>query len=248
MALLIESYLSEREVDNICYLAENTGYGQDVISTAEAAFGDSSVSFSFSELFERDETEFPQTVAVGAAGCETVVVGSLMPAAVNVTAALQDSLPDTDILHASGICNGEFLSLDPGVVEGLVATCPKLLVSPDSLPDDDEQKEVLTRYRDEYEAFTGEDVNSFGGHAWDAAQWAILALESLEGDVGDGAARRTAIRDALETEVEDFIGTGGVITLSPDDHIGITDTETALTTVQVIDGEFVLLPKSEWVS
>ncbi len=247
VAELVASYIGARGATSVCYLAENTGYGQDVLNTASAAFDAAGLEIAFSDVFEREETEFPQTVSIGSAGCDTVVIGSLMPAAVNANAALLDALPDVEVIHSSGICNGGFLSLDPTVVEGVTATCPKLLVPPDSLPDDDPQKGVLSDYRDAYEAFSGEPVNSFGGHAWDAGQWALLALSSLE-DGLEGAERRSAIRDALESEVDGYVGTGGVFTLSADDHVGITDTKTALTTVRVVDGAFAALPESEWAN
>lgn len=238
-------YLASQGITSVCYLYENTGYGQDVLNTGMAAMEAAGIEVLQSDAFERADTEFPQIASVQSSGCEAVVIGSLMPGAVNAMAAVRDFLPDIPVLHSGGICNEEFLTLDPAVVEGALVTCPKLLV-PDEIPADDPQKAVLDQYIADYADFTGgEAADSFGGHAWDGLQWILISLSSLE-DGLDLAGRRAAIRDAMESEVTGWPGTGGIFTLDPDDHLGVKDYETALTMTRVENGDFAYHPRDEW--
>lgn len=237
-------YLTAQGFETVCYLYENTGYGQDVLNTGQTALEEAGIEVVYSDPFERSDTEFPQMASVQSSGCQAVVVGSLVPGAVNVMAALRDFVPDVTVLHSGGICNAAFLTLDPAATEGAIATCPKLLIDIDNLPDNDPQKEVLQQYSEDYTAFSGEPADSFGGHMWDGMQWAIFGLSTLE-DGLDLAARRSGVRDAMENDFNNFAGTSGVFNPSPDDHLGVTYS-TALTLVRVQDGDFVYYPQEEW--
>lgn len=238
-------YFAAQGISDICYLYENTGYGQDFLNTGLKAAEAKGINVVYQDAFERSDTEFPQLASVESSGCEAVVVGSLVPGAVNVSGAIKDFLgEDITIMQGGGMCNSAFLTLDPSAVEGTVANCPKLLVDVDSLPDSDPQKEILVQYRDEYEAFTGESVDSFGGHAYDAFIWAMAGLSSLE----DGMSlveRRAMVRETMENGFNGVALTSGVFSPSPDDHLGTTFA-TSATLVRVEDEQFIYYDQSEW--
>lgn len=238
-------YFAAQGISDICYLYENTGYGQDFLNTGLKAAEAKGINVVYQDAFERSDTEFPQLASVESSGCEAVVVGSLVPGAVNVSGAIKDFLgEEIVVMQGGGMCNSAFLTLDPSAVEGTVANCPKLLVDVDVLPDSDPQKEILIQYRDEYEAFTGESVDSFGGHAYDAFVWAAAGLSSLE----DGMSlqeRRAMVRDTMENDFKDVPLTSGVFSPSPDDHLGTTFA-TSATLVRVEDGQFIYYDQSEW--
>ncbi len=61
----------------------------------------------------------------------------------------------------------------------------------------------------------------------------------------DLAERRSAIRDAIESRVNNWAGTSGTFTMSEDDHLGL-DVETAFVYVRVEDGQFVYYPPEAW--
>jgi branched-chain amino acid transport system substrate-binding protein len=114
----------------------------------------------------------------------------------------------------------------------------------DLLPDDDPQKPVLQKYNADYTAFTdGEPIDTFGGHAWDGVTWAIEGLESLDEGLGL-AERRAGVRDYIENNIKDWPGTGGVFTITPDDHLGLS--YDALTFVKVENGTWAYFPPEEW--
>jgi len=238
-------YFAAQGITDICYLYENTGYGQDFLNAGLKAAEDKGINVVYQDAFERSDTEFPQLASVQSSGCEAVVVGSLVPGAVNVSGAIKDFLgDDITIMQGGGMCNSAFLTLDPSAVEGTIANCPKLLVDIEALPDSDPQKEILMQYRDEYEAFTGESVDSFGGHAYDAFVWAMAGLSSLE----DGMSlveRRATVRETMENGFNGVALTGGVFSPTPDDHLGTTFA-TSATLVRVEDGQFIYYDQSEW--
>ena len=108
----------------------------------------------------------------------------------------------------------------------------KLLVA-DDLPATDPQKGVLTQYISDYAAYTGGGKPStFGGHAWDAMQMTIMALQA----VGPDAA---AIRDYLEG-ITNFVGISGIFNLSAQDHNGIG--KESLVMVEISEGGWDYVP------
>jgi branched-chain amino acid transport system substrate-binding protein len=160
-----------------------------------------------------------------------------------VTVALREAAPDLPIIHGHGVCNKAFIELAGEAAEGTVFPCGRLMVA-ELLPDTDPQKEMLLKYIKDYTEFTdGEPISTFGGHALDALLWSWEALESLP----DGlslAERRAAIRDYIENNIKDWPGTGGVFTITPDDHLGLT--YKGLTFVKVENGTWVHFPPEKW--
>ncbi len=236
-------YLQAQGITQVCYLYENSGYGQDTLAQGEAAFGPAGIEVVYSDTFERTDTEFPQMVSMQGANCEAVVIGSIPPGASMAQAAVRESMPDALILQGHGVCNQQFIDLAPGAVEGTPLPCGRLLVA-DTLPDDDPQKALLQQYIEDYTVYTsGEPVSTFGGHAYDAMLWAVEALGSLDGGMSLPE-RRAAIRDYIENNIKDWPGTGGIFTLTPDDHLGLE--YTGLSFVKIEDGKYVYFPKDQW--
>src|SRR5690606_9476339 len=113
--------------------------------------------------------------------------------------------------------------------EGVRLPAAALLVA-DQLPDDDPQKAVVIGYRDTYEKVTGEQVSTFGGHAYDALMILKDAVERAD------STDPKAIRDAVET-TKGVVGTGGVFNMSPEDHLGLD--ESAFRMLEIENGDWV---------
>lgn len=113
--------------------------------------------------------------------------------------------------------------------EGVLSPLGRLIVA-DRLPDDNPQKAVLVKYKNDYETKFGKEVSTFGGHAYDALHLIIEALKEVGPD-------RNGIRNYLENR-KNFIGTGGVFNFSPTDHYGLT--KDAFEMIQVKNGRFDL--------
>jgi branched-chain amino acid transport system substrate-binding protein len=97
--------------------------------------------------------------------------------------------------------------------EGVRLPAAALLVA-DILPDSDVQKPVVAAYKRDYEARWKSDVSTFGGHAYDGLMLAVEAIRRA------GGADRAKVREALEG-IRGYVGTGGVVNMSANDHMGL---------------------------
>jgi branched-chain amino acid transport system substrate-binding protein len=115
--------------------------------------------------------------------------------------------------------------------EGIIFPCGRLLVA-DVLPENHPQKKLLVGYKSEYETRYGEDVSTFGGHAYDAFILLKAAIEK------SGSVAMGEVRDAMES-LQGVIGTAGIFNLSASDHNGLGLDSFEMLTVK--DGKFTLL-------
>ena len=227
---------------SVCYLYENTGYGKDCFNNSSGALEAAGFETAYSDSFERTDTEFPQVAGVQAAGCDVVIIGAIPPGASLATIAVRDALPDIPIIHGHGVCTEDFIATAGAAAEGVELPCSAVIIAED-IPADDPQKAVFTEFYDAYTEYTGQPVNTFGGHGWDGLMWVIEALESLP----DGLSldeQRAGVRDYIETNIVNWPGTAGVFTLTPDDHYGLT--YESFTWFKVEGGKWVPFPSEEW--
>jgi branched-chain amino acid transport system substrate-binding protein len=84
----------------------------------------------------------------------------------------------------------------------------------EALPAEDAQKKVVTAYKQAYEGRFKQEVSTFGGHAYDGL---MLALEAMR---RAGSTDKAKVRDALE-QTRGYVGTGGVVNMSAQDHMGL---------------------------
>jgi len=134
------------------------------------------------------------------------------------------------LYQSHGVASKQFIKLAGDSAEGVRLPAAALLVA-DQLPDGDPQKKVVVDYRDTYEKVTGEQVSTFGGHAYDALMILKDAVERA------GSTEPKAIRDAIE-QTEGVVGTGGVFNMSAEDHLGLD--ESAFRMLEIKDGDWVL--------
>lgn len=115
--------------------------------------------------------------------------------------------------QSHGVASDGFLDLAGASAEGLRLPASPLLV-PDSLPEDDPQKEVVQSYKAEYEARWNAKVSTFGAYAYDGLMLAVKAIEAA------GSTEPEAVRKALEN-IQGHVGVTGEFNMSPEDHNGL---------------------------
>lgn len=237
------AYLSSIGVTNVCILYTDDGYGADCDANFRAAALAAGLNVVYEASYPKDATEFSAQIAgAQASGCQAVEIGSTPPVASLVVSALRTSMPDVVITLGHGVCNRSFIETAGEAANGTMFPCGKITVL-DQVAQDDPQRPVLQQYLDDYTAFTGEAVSTFGGHGWDAIMLAVEALKSLEEGM-TLAEQRAAVRDYLESNIVNWPGVSGVFTFSPDDHNGLS--RDSLLFVRVEDGQWVAFPESEW--
>jgi len=115
--------------------------------------------------------------------------------------------------QSHGVASDRFLDLLGDAGEGLRLPASPLLV-PDSLPNSDPQKAVVTSYKKLYEERWNMQVSTFGGYAHDGLMLAVEAIERA------GSTDREAVRKALES-IQGYVGVTGVFNMSSKDHNGL---------------------------
>jgi branched-chain amino acid transport system substrate-binding protein len=116
--------------------------------------------------------------------------------------------------QSHGVASDGFIKLAGAeATEGVRLPSGALLIA-DILPGDDVQKKVVTDYKKLYESTAKEPVSTFGGYAYDAMLILVDAMKRAKSLKGPD------IRDAIEG-TQKLVGTTGVFSFSPKDHLGL---------------------------
>lgn len=118
------------------------------------------------------------------------------------------------VYQAHSVASREFIRLAGESAEGVRMPVTGLVLA-ELLPDDDAQKQLVLRFKRDYEATYKSEASTFAGYAFDAVRLFADALKKV------GSADKAKIRDAIEG-AKGFIGTVGEVNLSADDHMGLT--------------------------
>jgi len=234
----IYTYLQSANISNIALITDTSSFGaggRDILIANAADYGLTVVD---DQTFANDDPSMqPQLTHIGGTDAEAVVCWTTDKDAATVALDMQTLQMEIPLYCSHGIANMDFIDAAGDAANGVVFPAGKLLII-DDIPADDPQKEVLTQYRDDYEALYGEGtINTFGGHAWDALQMVVMALEEMDEGLTITEAR-AAIRDGIE-QITDFAAISGVFTMSPTNHLGMEPGSLAL--IEIVDGEWTWL-------
>lgn len=227
----IARYLVKKGLKNVAFLSVNNAFGDSGLQNFEAAAGENGINIVLKEKFEATDTDMTAQLAkVKASKAQATVVWAIPPAASIVTKNFRDLGINMPLVHTHGIGNKKFLELAGDAANGVVAPLGKLLVA-EQLPDSDPQKQVLLDYINDYQQKYNARPSTFGGHAHDAFNLVVKAIEQAGPD-------RAKIRDALE-QITGYAGISGVFNLSPEDHNGLG--EDSMVLVEIKEGKWQLL-------
>jgi branched-chain amino acid transport system substrate-binding protein len=138
---------------------------------------------------------------------------------------------DLPFYQSHGVASNAFLDLAGDAAEGLRLPASPILI-PNSLPEDDPQKDVVQSYTQDYRDQWGSRVSTFGGYAYDGLMLAVQAIEAA------GTTDKAAVRDELEN-IMGFVGVTGIFNMAPDDHNGLTPESFRI--LEVKDGDWMLV-------
>jgi branched-chain amino acid transport system substrate-binding protein len=136
------------------------------------------------------------------------------------------------LYQSHGVASKQFVKLAGEAAEGVRLPAAALLVA-DTLPDNDPQKKVVVDYKREYENRFKQEVSTFGGHAYDGLMIAVEAMRRA------GTTDKAKVRDAIES-TRGYMGTAGVVNMSPQDHMGLD--LSAFRMLEVRKGDWQLVP------
>jgi branched-chain amino acid transport system substrate-binding protein len=225
--------IKARGLSKVGLISGTDGFGASMHKQCLEVAKDAGIEIVADETYGPTDSDMtPQLTNIkNVAGIEAVVNPGFGQGPAVVTrnyAQLGIKLP---FYQSHGVASKQFIELAGPAAEGVRLPAAALLVA-DALPDSDPQKPVVVGYKNAYEKATGEQVSTFGGHAYDAFHILVGAIEKA------GGADPLAIRDAIE-QTKGYIGTAGVVNMSPEDHLGLD--QTAFRMLEIRNGDWVLL-------
>ena len=225
--------LKKRGLTKVGLISGTGGFGQSMHEQCLSIAGDYGIDIVADETYgPKDADMTPQLTKIGATeGLQAVVNPGFGQGPAIVTRNFAQLNIGVPLYQSHGVASKSFIDLAGEAAEGVRLPASALLVA-DLLPDSDPQKAVVVGYRDAYEAATGSDVSTFGGHAYDAFKILVAAIERAGSD--DPA----AIRDEIE-KTSGFMGTAGVVNMSATDHLGLD--LTAFRMLEIRDGDWTIV-------
>ncbi len=197
-------------------ISGSDGFGKSMQAQCKGVAEAAGVEIVADEVYGPQDADMtPQLTNIKGSGAQAILNSGMGQGPAVVTRNHKQLAIEAPLYQSHGVASKQYIELAGAeAAEGVRLPAAALLVA-DQLPDDDAQKPVVVGYRDEYQTATGEDVSTFGGHAHDALAILKAAIERA------GPTDSVAIRDQIEA-TKDFVGTGGKVTYSPEDHLGLT--------------------------
>lgn len=218
----------------IAIARDASGFGEGVPEAYTELGKSAGIEVVAVEKFAPDASDFTaQMVNIRDAGADAVVIWGIPPAASLAQAAYRQLGLQAPVYQSHGIGNQVFLDTAGASADGLLAPLGRMLVA-DQLPKDDPQREVVSKFINDFKAAYGQSPSTFAGHAYDGFTIAVNALKEVGTDPNE-------LRDAIES-VSDWPGISGVFTMTPQDHSGLTKEALVMTTVE--NGQWKLVPGS----
>jgi branched-chain amino acid transport system substrate-binding protein len=230
---MIYNQLKEMGLTKIGVVVGNTGFGKAGKEQLEKIAPEYGIDILIAEVYDKTATDLTAVVTkLKAKDVQAVVNWSIVPAQSIVAKNMKQIGMNVPLFQSHGFGNIKYVEAAGPAAEGIIFPAGRLLVS-DVLPDSNEQKAVLVKYKKDYESKYNELASTFGGHAYDAFMIFVEAVKKSGND-------KEKLRDAVEN-MKGFVGTGGVFNFSAEDHNGLTIDAFEMLTVK--DGKFTLLKK-----
>jgi len=163
---------------------------------------------------------------------QAVVNWSIVPAQGILAKNMKQAGWDVPLFQSHGFGNIKYVEAGGAAAEGIIFPAGRLLVA-DELPDSNPQKDLLIKYKKDYESKYDDKVSTFGGHAYDALTILVAGIKEAGPD-------KEKVRDAIE-HMQGLPGTAGIFNFSPTDHNGLDIDSFVMLTVK--DGKFTLYNK-----
>jgi len=207
--------LKQRNLTTIALIAGTDAFGKSMRDQCVAVAPRSGITVAHEESYgPRDSDMTPQLTNIKSkAGVQAVVNTGFGQGPAIVTRNYRQLGIAQPLYQSHGVASKQFIDLAGPAAEGVRLPAAALLVA-DKLPDSDQQKPVVVSYKRTFEQKTGQPVSTFGGHAYDGLMIFVEAAKRA------GSFDKAKVRDEIEKTTA-FVGTGGVVTMSPTDHMGL---------------------------
>ena len=207
--------MKKRGMTKVGLLSENSAFGQSGKKETLGVAGKYGMTIVADETYgPKDADVTPQLTKIkNAPGVQAIFVFGFGQGPAVVTKNIGQLGITLPHYESHGVASEEYIKLSGKAAEGVRLPAAALLVA-DALPGNDVQKPIVVGYEKSYKDRYKQDVSTFGGHAYDGLMIAVNAFKRA------GTTDKAKVRDAIE-QTKGFVGTGGVVNMSPTDHMGL---------------------------
>ena len=231
--LMIFQQMKKMKISKIGVVSSNTGFGGAGKAQIEKLAPEHGITILVNEVYDKAASDLTAEVTKLKAGnVEAVINWSIEPAqAIVIKNARQIGLK-VPIFQSHGFGNIKYVDAAGEAAEGVMFPAGRLLVA-DQLPKNNPQRDLLLKYKKDYQSYCqGEECSTFGGHAYDAFIILQKAIEKAN------SADKEKVRAAIE-QLKGVVGTAGIFNFSPTDHNGLGID--AFVMLVVRNGKFTIL-------
>ncbi|MBV6486510.1 MAG: ABC transporter substrate-binding protein [Pseudorhodoplanes sp.] len=225
--------LKKRKLTTIAMISGTDGWGKAMRAECVAMAPKEGIKVVKDEIYGAADSDMtPQLINIkNTPGVQAVINCGFGQGPAIVTRNYRQVGITVPLYQSHGVSSKSFINLAGPAANGIRLPAAALLVAT-QLADSDPLKKVALDYKTKFEKETGQPVSTFGGHARDALFMLIEAMKRA------GSADKAKVRDEIE-KTKGFIGTGGVINMSPTDHLGLDLTSFRM--IEIKDGDWQLV-------
>jgi branched-chain amino acid transport system substrate-binding protein len=225
--------MKARGITKIGMISGQDAFGKSMQTECKKVVGNYGIEVLADETYgPRDTDMTPQLTNIKAkAGIQAVLNPGFGQGPAIVTRNYKQLGITLPLYQSHGVASKGFIEAAGDAAEGVKLPAAALLVA-SKLADSDPQKPVVVKYTKDFEAYAKQPVSTFGGHAYDGLNILVEAIKRA------GTLNGEKIRDEIE-KTKGFIGTGGVVNMSPTDHMGLD--LSAFRMLEVKNGGWTLL-------
>ncbi len=205
--------MKKRGISKIALISGNGGFGKSGRGQSLALAPSYGLTVVADESYGKKDTDMTtQLTKIRNSDAEAILNFGFGSGPAIVTKNVRQLGIELPLYQSHGVASKKYIELAGSAAEGVRLPAAALLVA-SSLNDNDPQKKVLVDYKSRFEAKYG-SVSTFGGHAYDGL---LMALEAID---RANSTDKKKVRDEIE-KTANFIGTGGIFTMSSSDHLGL---------------------------
>jgi branched-chain amino acid transport system substrate-binding protein len=226
--------LKTRKLTTIAMISGTDAFGKSMRDQCVAVAPKAGITIATEESYgPRDSDMTPQLTNVrNKAGVQAVVNPGFGQGPAIVTRNYSQLGIKLPLYQSHGVASKQFIELAGPAAEGVRLPAAALLIA-DKLPSKDPQKPVVVNYTRTYQQKSGQAVSTFGGHAYDGLMILVQAMQRAK------SADKAKVRDEIE-KTKGYIGTGGIVNMSPTDHMGLD--LSAFHMLEIKNGDWTLVP------
>jgi branched-chain amino acid transport system substrate-binding protein len=225
--------LKQRNLTTVALISGTDAFGKSMRDQCVAVAPQAGITIAHEESYgPRDSDMTPQLTNIkGKPAVQAVINPGFGQGPAIVTRNYRQLGIALPLYQSHGVASKQFIDLAGPAANGVRLPAAALLVA-EKLPDNDPQKPVVVAYTRAYQQKTGQPISTFGGHAYDGLMIFVEAAKRA------GSFDTAKVRDEVE-RTKNFIGTGGIVNMSPRDHLGLD--LSALRMLEIKGGDWTLV-------